>query len=162
MFYYYNTIITCPSSNELNTQFLHRLNKIIKSKSQITDYLHKLTATEVYEDFVNWGQIDIDYKEKSNKIKETLTKFLNKMHKANDGYFSYKFIKDVNLRKYITKTIYSDNETSIEYAPYINDKRILILDDTIASGKTISGVCEEIFEMFTPKSATVITLFSKL
>jgi hypoxanthine-guanine phosphoribosyltransferase len=51
---------------------------------------------------------------------------------------------------------------AIEYAPFINDKNILVLDDTIASGKTISEACKIIIESFTPKSITVITLFSKL
>ena len=48
------------------------------------------------------------------------------------------------------------------YSEMINDKDILILDDTISSGKTISDSVYAINETFKPKSITVITLFSKI
>jgi len=149
----YDTIITIPSTNELNIQFLHRLNKIIKSDIQITDYLNKMNIEDVYENFINWKQLKLDYGDKYDNSKRLLNKFFSNMEKTNNNYFSYKFIKDVNLRKYITMTIYSDDEKAIEYAPYINGKNILILDDTIGTGKTISEACKEILEMFTPPLA---------
>jgi len=158
----YDTIITVPSTNELNIEFLHRLDKIIKSDFQITDYLYKMNVEDVYENYVDWKQLQLDYGKEYDKVKHEITKFFGNMEKNNSSYFSYKFIKDVNLRKYITMTIYSDDEKTIEYAPHINNKNILILDDTISSGQTISESCREISEMFTPKSITVITLFSKL
>ena len=158
----YDTIITIPSSNELNIQFLYRLNKIVKSNFQITDYLNKLNIEDVYENFIDWKQLKLDYGDKYDSAKRLLNKFFSNMEKDNNNYFSYKFIKDVNLRKYITMTIYSDDEKTIEYAPHINGKNILILDDTIGTGKTISEACKEILETFTPNSITVITLFSKL
>jgi hypoxanthine-guanine phosphoribosyltransferase len=55
-----------------------------------------------------------------------------------------------------------DNEKIIEYSSYINDKDILILDDTIGSGNSISEATRAINDTFDPKSITVITLFSKL
>lgn len=158
----YDTIITIPSNNVLNKNFLFRLNKVIKADVQIQDYLHKLTAEEVYEEFVDWVQISQDFGERYNKIKSLIASYFKNMDNEYDGYFSYKFIKDVKLRKYIKKTMYSDSEKTIEYASHINGKNILILDDTIGSGSTISEACKEIFEMFSPKSITVITLFSKL
>jgi len=158
----YDTIITIPSQNELNTNFLFRLNKIIKSDFQINDYLHKLTAEEVYEDFVDWKQLKIDFGNEYDKVNKILSSYFAEMNDKYDGYFSYKFIRNVKLRKYIKKTMYSDIEKTIEYAPYINGKNILILDDTIGSGQTISESCKEISEMFSPNSITVITLFSKL
>ena len=44
----------------------------------------------------------------------------------------------------------------------INDKDILILDDTISSGETISDNVKAIRDTFQPKYITVIILFSKL
>lgn len=158
----YDTIITIPSTNELNNQFLYRLNKIIKSEFQINDYLNKMNVEDVYENFIDWRQLRIDYGDEYNDIKRSLNKFFGKMEKHNNNYFSYKFIKDVNLRKYITMTMYSDDEKTIEYASHINGKNILILDDTIGSGQTISEACKVILNTFTPNSITVITLFSKL
>lgn len=76
--------------------------------------------------------------------------------------FSFKHIQTADLRKYITKTMDIHEEKTIEYAHYINDKDILILDDTIASGTTISEACRIIMKTYAPKSMTIITLFSKL
>jgi len=158
----YDTIITIPSSNELNIKFLYRLNKIIKSDFQIIDYLYKMNSDDVYENYVDRHKMKDDYKDDYIFAEKKINKFFYKMKTDNNEYFSFKFIQDVNLRKYITKTMYSDDEKTIEYAPHINDKNILILDDTISSGASISGACREIKETFVPKTITVITLFSKL
>ena len=52
---HYDAIITVPSQNELNTEFLYRLNKIIKSDVKIEDYFWKLTAEDVFENYIDWG-----------------------------------------------------------------------------------------------------------
>ena len=51
----YDTIITVPSTNELNIEFLHRLDKIIKSDFQITDYLYKMNDyfTNRFDEAIN-------------------------------------------------------------------------------------------------------------
>jgi phosphoribosylpyrophosphate synthetase len=158
----YDTIITIPSTNELNKNFLYRLNKIIKSDFQIDDYLSKMNSDDVFENYIDWNKIKSDGELNYNIAEKDLNKFFFKMKNENNNYFSYKFIKDVNLRKYITKTMYSDDEKTIEYAPHINNKNILILDDTISSGASISEACRIITNTFVPNSVTVITLFSKL
>ena len=158
----YDTIITIPSQNPLNLEFLYRLNKIIKAKHKITNYLSKLTADEVYEDFIDWKQIQIDYPNDNIKIENNFNKWFSDMKIKNNDYFSFKYIKDPNMRKYIKKTMWADDELVITYAPYINNKDILILDDTISSGASISHATKEILEEFDPKSITVITLFSAL
>ena len=157
----YDTIITIPSSNELNINFLHRLNKIIKTKAQITDWLFKLDAEHVYEDYIDWQQINKDNPNDYNIIKNQINQSFKRMIKDNDSNFSFKYIEP-KLRKYITKTMEGFVDDTILYAPYINGKDILVLDDTISSGPSISGACKIIMETFQPKSITVITLFSKL
>lgn len=71
----YDTIITIPSSNELNINFLHRLNKIIRAKYQIKDWLFKLDADFVYENFIDWGKLKKDfpgeYKILSNQLNKS-------------------------------------------------------------------------------------------
>lgn len=158
----YDTIITIPSNNELNLNFLHRLNKIIKADYQITDYIFKKTSEDVYENYVDWGRMERELGSKFDVGDKELTDSFSEMERNNDGVFSFKFIKDVNLRKYITRTMYSDNKKTIDYATQINGKDILILDDTIASGASISNAADIILSTFTPKSVTVITLFSPL
>ena len=44
----------------------------------------------------------------------------------------------------------------------INDKNVLILDDTIATGKTVSEIAKLTVDTFSPKKVTIITLFSAL
>lgn len=160
--YNYDCIITIPSNNELNKMFLHRLNKIIKSPIQITNYLHKLDASDVYEDYFDWKKMSVDYGDKYPKAKQKVIEDFNRMIEQNEGYFSYKFLRGKNIRSYVTKSMYALPELTIEYAKYINGKNILILDDTISGGNSISGACKEIMEIFEPKSITVITLFSAL
>jgi hypothetical protein len=158
----YDTVITIPSTNELNVNFLHRLSKIIKSKYQINDFLDKLTINEVYENYIDWNSMNNDFGGEFPMIQRKMNKFFTNMEKDNNHYFSYKYIQDVRLRKYITKTMEVDNEKIIEYSSYINGKDILILDDTIGSGTSISEATRAINNTFVPKSITVITLFSKL
>jgi hypothetical protein len=159
----YEAIITVPSGNPLNTHFLHRLNKIIKAKVKVTDYLSKLNADDVWEDYVDWGRLKRDFSAEYEKTKAELLRYFKKMESENDNMFSFRYISNVKLRKYITKTMWVENpEEQIKYAPFINDKNILILDDTISSGASISEMCKEIISSFTPKSITVITLFSRV
>ena len=161
----YATIITVPSSNPLNTYFLHRLNKIIQAKTKVTDYFYKLNADDVWEDWIAWGEITKDFGEVNDKkVKVILLQYFKAMEQENSNMFSFRFIKDTKLRKYIKKTMWSKDkdEKQIKYAPFINDKDILILDDTISSGASISEACKGILESFVPKTITVITLFSKI
>ena len=149
----YDTIICIQSSSSLNTDFLYRLNKIINSKNKITDLFNKLPASEIMEKYVDTPNMS----EKDAKI------ILNSLRKMieKDDYFTYKEIP-TNLRKYICNscTIYGND--ALKYSDIINDKDILILDDTISSGETISDNVKAIRDTFAPKSITVITLFSKL
>jgi hypothetical protein len=159
----YDTIITIPSSNELNIKFLHRLNKIIKAENKITNYFHKLSADEVWEDFVDWGGIKNEYKNKYKYIFKNMLYCFQRMEKENNNIFSYKYIADIKLRKFIKQTMSPTFENPvIKYNKKINGKNILILDDTISSGKTISEATDQILKTFSPSSTTVITLFSKV
>ena len=150
----YDTIITVPSSNLLNKEFLFRLNKIIKCKHKITDLFSKLEADEVF-DVLNYSQIP-------RKELDLIKTSIERMHNENDGVFSFKYVPKY-IRKYIKRTVsmtYINNE--LELQDKINEKSILILDDTISSGSTISEITQNILDMYTPSNVTVITLFSSL
>ena len=150
-------IIIVPSKNKLNTEFLHRLDNILKFDNKIEDYFHKLNVEEVLD-----NGIDRELLTKSTNFEyiwNDLIKSFEKMNNENNGFFSYKYIKP-EYRKYICKTMSFDND--IIYENLINNKNILILDDTISTGQTISESVKNISEVFTPSKITVITLFSKL
>ena len=157
----YDTLITVPSSNKLNNMFLHRLNRIIKCENEITDHFYKLECEDVLLNYVDWKSIERDGLNSDDVLSE-LELFFDEMEEKNNGIFSYKYFKNMELRKYITKTMKNYDDSIIKYANMINDKDIVVLDDTISTTSTISETCKLLIDTYTPKSITVITLFSKL
>lgn len=147
----YDTIVKIPSSNELNNIFMDRLNKIIKCDNSIYASLSKLDPDIVWMD-------GVDFEKMTKEEIEILEKDFMKM----DDVFSFKFIS-TNLRKYIKK-IYNQNwiHDQLDVADKINNKNVLILDDTISTGSTISLFTKEILNMYVPDKVTIITLFSKI
>lgn len=148
----YDTIISVHSSSSLNNDFLHRLNKIIKAPNQINDLFSKVSASNVLSDGLEAGM--------NPKETEAMLRALRKMEKNGD-YFTYKKLP-LPLRKYISTSSYIDGVDSLKYSDIINGKDILILDDTISSGKTISDNVNVLMKTFEPKSIQVITLFGTL
>lgn len=149
----YDTIISIKSSSSLNNDFLYRLNKIIKAPNQIRDVFNKLPASEILvQGGVHSSISDKDFK----TIQDRISKMIKK-----DDYFTYKEIPP-RLRKYIDSSSVIFGDDVLKYSDMINGKDILILDDTIASGKTISDNVQAIQDTFSPKSIQVITLFSAL
>ncbi len=110
---------------------------------------------------------------KAKKERYDLVKAFNSMGKD----FSFKEINPA-LRHYI-KSIYTNTKPSgggaataadfrksiakeINYADFINGKRVLIIDDTISSGSTLNMFVKTICEMYEPAEIVIITLFSKI
>ena len=156
----YDTIIMIPSNNPLNKHILYNLNKIIDSDYEITDYLYKMSAEDVFET-IKWEEMYRDYGNDYKIVEKQMKDFFDNMEDNNDGVFSYKMIETYDLRKYVGESIKGNTNKVLNYAPYINNKNILILDDTISSGASISNSCKIILDSFTPKNTTVITLFSR-
>lgn len=149
----YDTIISIKSSSSLNNDFLYRLNRIIKCTYEISDLFSKIPASEIISD----GGIKVGTQQ---DIVKELSKYLDKMV-AKDDYFTYKDLP-VRLRKYIDKSSTIDANDVLKYSDMINDKKVLILDDTISTGKSISDNVRAINDMFAPKTITAITLFSAI
>lgn len=167
----FDTIITIPSSNSLNTEILHKIIRILKYDKSFEDFFIKYTADEVYDDFIdsNWLKRNYpDIKERKamhSRIYSALEHMNDsKEFGGNDGIFSYKFIKPVELRDAIIQSMHiRDNYIdTLEYGKYINDKNVLIIDDTVTTGNTLSDSAEAIKATYDPKSITFLTLFSPL
>ena len=62
----------------------------------------------------------------------------------------------------IIKYIETNGDDDDDIRKYIDDKDILLLDDTISSGETVSQCINGILSNFIPKSITIITLLSKV
>ena len=76
--------------------------------------------------------------------------------------FSYKYFHDTKLRKCVSKSmdIYQDIDGN-DISEKINDKRILVVDDTITSKGTLSETAQALNnETFHPKEIIFFTLFS--
>lgn len=167
----YDVIITTPSSNSLNKEILYKVERLIPHSDSFADFFMKYTANEVYENFIDSDWLERTYSNENfqTKIHRQLYSAICKMNKpksanGNDGIFSYKFIKPIILRNAILQTMkisdkYQDEFT---YANRINGKKVLIIDDTVTSGKTLSDSAKAIMGMYDPKSITFLTLFSPL
>lgn len=167
----YDVIITTPSSNRLNTEILHKVERIIPHSDAFGDFFMKYTANEVYENFIDndWLERTYSNKEYRKTVNRKIYKAICDMNKpkskkGNDGIFSYKFIKPTVLRNAILQTMRISNEYQDEfaYADRINGKKVLIIDDTVTSGNTLSDSAKAIMDMYDPKSITFLTLFSPL
>lgn len=150
----YDTIVVIPSKNDLNTNFLHRLNKIIKCDNIVEGLFTKMPLEDVYDNYVNWK--DMDYQEEQD-----MNECFEEMQDSGNDYFSFKYITPY-LRKYILKSMWTNKNVASKNESLINDKNILVLDDTIAMSHTLSEFCKNIMRIFEPKSITIITLFSSL
>ena len=166
----FDVIITTPSSNKLNTEVLYKVKRLINYKVSYDDFFQKLEANDVYEGFLNtdWFDTHCKNKDEEEKIHRLIFRAICNMNKpkskdGNDGIFSYKFLNK-RLRNVILQSMYINDyyKDDITYGKYLNGKKILVIDDTVASGKTISDSAEAILETYAPESITFLTLFSPL
>lgn len=156
----FDVIIITPSSNKLNGEISKIVSGLIRHSDEIECYFTKLEANDVYEYwlYTNWF-------DKHPEVQHsTLLQAIISMNKYNNGVFSYKFIKPIELRNAIKNSMKVSNVIAdyLSMGDYINGKNVLVIDDTIASGKTISDSANAILEMYEPQSITFLTLFSPL
>lgn len=164
----FDVIITTPSSNRLNTEILYKISRLIKHEVSYKKFFCKYDADVVYETMIDFNWIDREYPTDAKNIHENVYNAICRMMRSkedggNDGTFSYKYINKA-YRKYIIKSMYINDyfTNEEEYANTINGKKILVIDDTVTSGKTISDSAEAILDTYAPESITFLTLFSPL
>ncbi len=166
----YDVIITTPSSNKLNTEVLYKVRRLIKHETSYEDFFMKNDAIYVYEELLDNNWIEKHYNEKDAKRIDTeIYRAICRIQKSkdnggNDGVFSYKFIRNKDVRNAIIQSMSINDmyKDEITYGKYLNGKKILVIDDTVTSGKTISDSAEAIIETYAPESITFLTLFSPL
>lgn len=163
----YDTIITIPSSNSLNVEILHKVSKLIPHSYEYEDFFTKYTVDDVYESFIDSEWLDRAYKDnptEKKKMHGRLYAAFEKMCSLNNRIFSYKYIKPIELRNAINQSMKVSDKYTDEFSvsDQINGKKVLIIDDTVTSGKTLSDSADAIMEMYDPKSITFLTLFSPL
>jgi len=140
----FDVIITTPSSSNLNNELLSKIERLIPHSKSYKNFFVKYSAKEVYDAL-------------PNMYKKKLGVYFQEMQRANGGAFSYKYIP-ADLRNKIGETIRING--GLDLANEINGKRILILDDTITTGKTISDSAKALMNTFAPASITFFTIMT--
>lgn len=155
---------TCISfPNELNKIVFGYLIRLVKHKTAYENFFEKLSAQDVYENLIDDDYIQKNFKNPV-KVYNDIDDAFSLMNIQNNGIFSYKCLQKTKYREAIIQSlkINMGPHNDLNYADSINGKNVLVFDDTITTGKTISDSGNAIEKTFAPKSITFITLFSAL
>lgn len=161
----FDTLVVTPSNNPLNNRVFDYLQRIVHFEYKISNLFSKLSASEVREFYFDEEYYYSLANGDENKISfmmRAMERAFQKMIKDNNNVFSYKYISPLAYRDGIIQSLsVSLSDTSIvKYRDYLNEKNVLVFDDTVASGKTLSDSAMALKEMFDPNSITFLTLFS--
>ena len=148
----FDTVIKTASTNFLNNDLFKLAQENIRANAFYDGIFSKMTFGEVYEKLrqTKWYREVCDEKTKNN---------LDNIFIANrNGIFKYKELDKVKTRLYIPLPI-NVNPDKVRDED-INDKSILILDDTATTGKTLSDSANALMETYDPAKITFLTIFS--
>lgn len=155
--------ILIPSGSELNKHIADVVMSKSKGAELIEGVICKLTTEEVDEIVLDFNSKFREfYKDEFNSKYYELGRYLDLMDKERNGYFSRHLIKNNQMRDILDSTLKLSNDRFAEFANKINGQDILIIDDTISRGQTVSEACRIMMESYSPKSITVLTLLSSL
>lgn len=152
----YDTIIITPSASDINEKFMNVISKQVNADKIINEYFVKLTKEEIIDDdLIDIERIRHDYGNSFNKVMSEIHRSFRRMKGET---FEAKYVK----KEYLKYIKYIETNGDDDIRKYIDDKDILLLDDTISSGETVSQCINGILSNFIPKSITIITLLSKV
>ena len=152
----YDTIIITPSASELNEKFMKAISRQVNANNIINEYFVKLSKEEIVDDdLIDIERIRHDYGKSFNKVMSEIHRSFRRMKGET---FEAKYVK----KEYLKYIKYIETNGDDDIRKYIDDKDILLLDDTISSGETVSQCINGILSNFMPKSITIITLLSKV
>lgn len=152
----YDTIIITPSASDINEKFMNVISKQVNADKIINEYFVKLTKEEIIDDdLIDIERIRNDYGNSFNKVMSEIHRSFRRMKGET---FEAKYVK----REYLKYIKYIETNGDDNIRKYIDNKDILLLDDTISSGETVSQCINGILSNFIPKSITIITLLSKV
>lgn len=156
---HYDSIIMTPSKNKLNQLAFNYLIRMVPHDWDSQQLFSKLDVGEVYSAISNSNYIETHFPNSDEVWHEIEEAFYN-MIEHNDGVFSYKYLRNLEYRDIILQSLKVNTE--LQCADHINGKNVLVFDDIITTGKTISDSAKAINETFTPASLTFLTLFSAM
>lgn len=153
----FDTIIQVPSSNKMNNEIADLLIEVLGKKKVVKNFIQKIEKDRV----INYLDLKMAQKDGENPD-YIMDVFEDAMEQMPTDFFQFHFLPS-KYRKYMRNCFGEvPKSAAVTYAPFINGKRVLIIDDTISSGQTISSFCKVLLGTFDPKEALVFTAFSKL
>jgi hypothetical protein len=161
----YDTLILIPSTHTINQQLSISLIKNIGYMNLIEDFFTKPTVDEIQDSYDGVKMLNKFGQQKTEQILTRMNGYFEKMN----YWFTIKNIPP-NDRKYleyydfqnilINKDYMSLSNQKKKVNQMINDKNILIFDDTLSTGETVSRYIKNMYITFEPKSVTILTLLS--
>lgn len=160
----FDAMVIIPSGNRLNFFIADRIQAQAPQVTEITDLIQKRTWEEVDEMVLaNKSMFRRIFRgDKFYEAYDKLKSYFYDMRMDRRGEFTYHFIKDKQIRMAVEDTLKIDDEEIYKYSDYMNEKDVLLIDDSVAFGYTIKSACKCIKDVFTPKSISVLTLFSPI
>lgn len=158
------TLIGVPSSNELNEIIKETILKVCSGIKYMEGILRKMSTEEVYKKccIPNTKFGDILYKKGYSvsdiyDLREQLEEEL--CLNMSDGIFKRHKLSP-ELRIAVQETLTLSNSAKL-YNGEINGKDILLFDDTLTYGHSLKETINILYNNYSPKSVTILTLFSK-
>lgn len=166
----FNTAVMVPTTSKINERIMNMIQKLSEEvgiTSFITKGHVKLDTTEIENMALDKESYFYKFwtkKGKYDKAYDKLMEYLDEMDIESNGAgtFKYHLILDMALRKTVLDTIKWDDQFKNRYADELNSSNILIVDDSITNGLSAESTIKTISNLYTPKSVSVLSMFSKL
>lgn len=159
----FSTIVQIPSTNPLNDRIIQCLSEKCPSIQVLSKVIHKLTTDEVLAQCDKEGSFFAEYWVNDYETAyDRLNAYLSVMDEKNEGMFTYHLIDDQKMRQSIINTMKIIPEDFPLYCSNINDKDIILIDDSITHGQSIKSACNALLNCYNPKSISIFTMFSRL
>jgi Hypoxanthine-guanine phosphoribosyltransferase len=162
---FYDTMVVIPSKHELNNILANYLIDNILHIDLIKDKFIKPDAEDLLET-LDYGKLCKDYGDKEGlELSKRLYSYFVKMIEKDYGSFEMKMIppkyrfliRYLDFADHITNKVTKKRKNEI--IEMITGKNVLIFDDNISSGETISMYAENILSL-QPKICNILTLLS--
>ena len=162
----YDTIIMVPSHHDINERFMRVIFNKVGAKDKVEDFFYKTTKADAY-DSRDLGAIR-DYclkrcnqnKTKALELEEHILDRIDASFDNMPGDYFKASRMDKEYIKFIKRVVTPNNKYTLDDASrLIRGKHVLILDDTLSTGATISS-CVKNIKRFGPAKLQVITLLS--
>ena len=166
----FNTAVMVPTSSKINRRIMDMIQKLSEEvgiTSFITRGLVKLDTTEIENMALDKESYFYKFWTGKGKYDEAFDKLMDCLDEMDvesegRGTFKYHLIPDMSLRKTVLDTIKWDEQYKDVYADELNSSNVLIVDDSITNGFSAESTIKAISNLYTPKSVSVLTMFSKL